>query len=117
MRYSDDFGSDLEEEHKITFTPSLPTTSTALTLTNSSTPLLGSKRKYGFYDIEDEGARPKYKNELTTCHFCRKRDRKPKTRYFFHMNSRHFRKFPRKLSSRFKNRPTHKSTNFTTAPP
>ena len=78
VRYSDGFGSDEgEEERKLGIVN--PNTS-IVSFTGGN--IVPTKRKYSFYDIEEDvGSRPKYKNELTTCHFCRKRDRKPKTRY------------------------------------
>lgn len=84
VRYTDGFGSDDGEDGEGRKQSPSGSNSLALTTTTgsgSSTSLSPIKRKYSFYDIEDEiTTRPKYKNELTTCHFCRKRDRKPKTR-------------------------------------
>jgi hypothetical protein len=74
VRYSDGFGSeDGEDEGKVNGSPN----TSIVSYTGGGSP----KRKYSYYEYEEEhGSRPKYKNELTTCHFCRKRDRKPKTR-------------------------------------
>lgn len=80
MRYSDGFGSDDGDDDEGRDMDGSPSHLSLVPYTGGM--ITPPKRKYSFYDAMDEdmGPRPKYKNELTTCHFCRKRDRKPKTR-------------------------------------